>query len=311
MKYVGKTAQGMKVVLEKPLSVRINQEEDTPADDLTAEFPLTSILPPLAFIYVQAEGGGMVFSGIVDEQIVQYTARGAVCILKARSLAALLLDNEALPQTYYMPSMPVLFKRHIQPYGFTGFTGSKAAFSAKLQITKGMSEWGVLALFCKEFLGTVPRIAAQGVVDVSGQIQPETVLFSNSGGVQYSCMRESRKRYKLLSEVMVRAGKDGSYSTRTADEEAVSQMVLRRRYLNAAEDTRKPAVCGESMLREARRKAYEITLDCPGEDAPGVGARAVLEDKMLGRVQNLTIAASCYILDADGQRWEILLRKTA
>lgn len=72
--------------------------------------------------------------------------------IAARSMAALLLDNEAIPQTYAYPSLPLLFERHGKPYGFTEWEGEPSGFSVPFTITKGMSEWEVLSLFCSRYL---------------------------------------------------------------------------------------------------------------------------------------------------------------
>lgn len=90
------------------------------------------------------------FDGIVDIQ-KESCADKMMLMLVARSRAALLLDNEAVPQTYGMPSLATIFARHVQPYGFTTFYGNVKAFNGELTITKGMSEWQAAAEFCTRF----------------------------------------------------------------------------------------------------------------------------------------------------------------
>ena len=107
--------------------------------------------------YQIIKDGEVFFRGLIDEQEVAIDSGGVSLQVCARSLAALLLDNEAIPQTYYVPSAKLIYQRHAQPYGFPAFSGRDKAFSAKLQIDKGTSEWEVIESFCRDHLGARPR----------------------------------------------------------------------------------------------------------------------------------------------------------
>lgn len=50
------------------------------------------------------------FRGIVDEQIETISESGIILEINARSLAALLLDNEAMPQSCCLPDMQLLWR---------------------------------------------------------------------------------------------------------------------------------------------------------------------------------------------------------
>ena len=130
MNYCCYTVSGKKVALLPPISVQINVHEDAPADDMTVIFPLIEQVPKIATIRVW-NGEKPIFSGIIDEQIMGVTKNGAMLKLIARSRAALLLDNEAMPQEYHYPSLTQLYERHVEPYGFCGFIGNGGTFDTK------------------------------------------------------------------------------------------------------------------------------------------------------------------------------------
>ena len=159
MNYCCYTVSGKKVALLPPISVQINVHEDAPADDMTVIFPLIEQVPKIATIRVW-NGEKPIFSGIIDEQIMGVTKNGAMLKLIARSRAALLLDNEAMPQEYHYPSLTQLYERHVEPYGFCGFIGNGGTFDTKMTITKGMSEWQVIEEFCVRCFGTLPVVTA-------------------------------------------------------------------------------------------------------------------------------------------------------
>ena len=129
----------------KPASVRFSADRDAPAHSLEARFPLEPLgsgqrLPEFHTIQV-VKDGAVFFRGLIDEQTILVDGDGAGIEVCSRSMAALLLDNEAIPQTYYVPSTRLIYQRHAQPYGFSEFSGKDKAFSTKLQIEKGASEW--------------------------------------------------------------------------------------------------------------------------------------------------------------------------
>ena len=84
------------------LSVSLITEESAPADGLKASFAVSGDVPALRFVEVFS-GQERLFCGAVDEQTVLQNKNGTVLTLAARSRAAVLLDNEARPQTYIKP----------------------------------------------------------------------------------------------------------------------------------------------------------------------------------------------------------------
>lgn len=164
MTYEGVTITGKIIDLGDPVSVRINKSNDAPADDLYAIFCYKDFIEELKYIKVYCNGD-IVFDGILDEQIVELSGSGSLFKVYARSTAALLVDNSALPQSYTNTSLEIIFNRHIRPYGFTKFIGSNKSFSGEFVVYKGMSEWDVLEKFCILFLNTKPRISNDGIVN--------------------------------------------------------------------------------------------------------------------------------------------------
>src|SRR5699024_3417624 len=104
-------------------------------------FPAWDAVGNLCWIQLMDRAGRVLFAGIVDEQVLSEDGDGITVELSARSRAALLLDNEAQPQIYYMPSLKLLFERHAAPCGFTGYLGRDEVFGGAFTVEKGMSEW--------------------------------------------------------------------------------------------------------------------------------------------------------------------------
>lgn len=308
MIYLAQTPDLRWVELGTPVSAELRRDEDAPADSLSVSFPLFSPSEQYRRLRV-FHGDSLIFEGIPDEQRTAVDAAGALLRLEARSLAALLLDNEALPQIYERPSLPLLFRRHAAPYGFLEADGPGESFSTRLTVRKGMSEWAVLASFCGDHLGVTPRITPQGVLDATGLPPPGTLRFSTQGSTACCTLEEQRLFCKRLSEVWLQTDPGGSYSNRVTDEEAVSLGVRRRRLESAAPSGARPASYGEGLLRRAREQSYRLILLCPGWLDARIGQAALVEHALIGAPGALQVASLRYRIGPQGETTSLTLRK--
>ena len=292
-----------------PLSVELKKDEDAPADSLSVSFPYSGEVPPFSQLRMYMDNAAA-FDGIVDEQVLSIGASGRTLTLEARSRAALLLDNEALPQQYQRPSLPLLFQRHALPYGFSRAIGPQTVYSGVLSVTKGMSEWAVLSSFCENYLGVAPRITPQGELDATGREKTlAPLLFSSRGGIPYLSLEERHLPCNRLSEVRVRAQAGGEYAIRLTDGQAIAQGIQRRRYCNAAPFSSRPASFGEAMLRKAREQSYRLTISCPGWVDAQIGQACRVDSPLLPDPGDLLVCSVRYRRNASSHTTSITLRK--
>lgn len=163
MIFWGETEKGEKILLGEPESVTLKRDADAPADLITASFPAYDIWE--SFLYLHAyENGNQVFSGIVDEQRTSIGKNSMTAMLVARSKMALLLDNEAMPQTLMNPSLRLISKLYIEPFGFAPVVGSSTSVKGAFTIFKGESCWSVLDRFCRLFHGSKAFCGNDGLI---------------------------------------------------------------------------------------------------------------------------------------------------
>ena len=125
-----------------PVSFSLVRSADTPADSLKAEFMVSDAQDweqEIARIELQAEGRRL-FRGICDRQIVGIDSAGCRLTVWARSDAAVLLDNEAIPQEYSCVTLDEMFAKHLAPYGFQSDLEGEGSLLG-YQVGKGVSEW--------------------------------------------------------------------------------------------------------------------------------------------------------------------------
>ena len=258
---------GKEVLLEHPMSVSISSSCGAPADSLRAVFAVNGEAPPLYRIEVK-DGDETVFSGCIDSQTEELNGNSRLLTVCARSAAAVLLDNEARPQTYMCPSMRLLMKRHFEPLGFDRFIGPDRVFSGQFTVSKGMSEWAVLKKFAMTFLDTEPRIDKSGAIDISGSEGDGELFLPSESLISF---RRELKNSSLISEIRARVLPDRGYDMVFRSERAEKCHVGRIRYVNTLEG-RSGSLTGTKKLLEKSDAAYErISAELCGRAKCSVG----------------------------------------
>lgn len=108
MKYILKDALKNEYIFFNPKSVTLIREKNVPADSLDVLF--LSGINGIEYAEIAVfDGSKCVFRGIVDEQVETISESGIILEINARSLAALLLDNEAMPQSCCLPDMQLFY----------------------------------------------------------------------------------------------------------------------------------------------------------------------------------------------------------
>lgn len=287
-----------KIALPSPIRIRLDQDADAPADGFEGTFPLPAGCGQMTGLTGWDEKGNVWFDGIVDEQEEDLT--DGTLSLSARSRAALLLDNEAMPQNYVNPSLATVFDRHIRPYGFTRYLGNGKNFTGTLAVTKGTSEWAAAAAFCSRFLKTQPRIA-NGIFDASGSV-PEQEFVFGKGGIRFSSGLARSRYCELYSELYTMDPDGGTYTLSARDADATALNVARRRFLGGGTDV-------SAVLKKAGKSAFTCVLDCPGAVFEPLLSPARIAGAPSGFESGLCISAVRYLLDAGGEHTGITLRR--
>ena len=200
--------------LPAPLEWEIVKSLDSPAHSFEGIFPCARACGDLRSVEVLA-GERTLFSGGVDEAAVTEDAGGRRLKLIARSAGAVLLDNEALPQTYTTGlSLTELFDEHIRPYGFSTLITDFDVFFNQYQILKGTSEWEALSNFFRNGSQGIARIDDAGrVVCLMNPGEGNFHLISNrdAGAQRFTSLKITDNRYSPITRFVIRDD-DGAYS---------------------------------------------------------------------------------------------------
>ena len=297
--------EGRSLQLPAPLSMTIRMEEDVPADDLYAVFPQVGCGELCAITVYDADK--IVFTGIIDEEEHISSSSGRYLRISARSLAALLLDNEAPPCNYDHPSARLLFERHVEDYGIKAGDTDDAVCFGELNITKGMSQWSVISAFSGACYSGSPRVSADGVLYLKGLPSGGEVIFGK-GGVRYTEITDCRRRCEELSRVNVKIEAGGGYGYPVNNDDALRRGIRRERYLNAMLDTR-VFKTAETMLNKSRDKSHYWQLKCPGRLTDILGSAAVIRDNDEVSRDDLYVSAIRYQMNSTGEHTVVKFKR--
>ena len=293
--------------LDNVLTVVLNADVEVPADDLTITIPYDEKISENADFITALLDEKAVFKGQIDEITGIKSIDGAITKITARSPAAFLLDNEAEPLTYINPSADFIFNRHLKPFGLTEYDADNVPFFGTLKIDKGMTHWQVFRNFCINRYGAEPRITGEGKGFFKGYESGETIFFGRSG-IDYTAIRESKRRFKLISEVKLKLTESGTYGGSIKNENPDCKSIERVRYVNATTD-KTTIQTADNIISKSNSDSYSIALECVGCLIESVGRSAVLDDDMFGRIENLTVRKIRYTVGSDGEKTTVTLGK--
>ncbi len=279
MIFWGETGKKEKIFLGEPKEVLLKRDADAPADMLELIY-LEDKNENLEYIYAY-ENSEIVFAGIVDEQISSCNSNGMQTRIIARSLAALLLDNEAMPQTLLNPSLRVIAERYLKPLGFNCVIGERKSIMGAFRIPKGSSCWAVLEGYCRTFLGSTPYISPDGVVYAYTPSEEEVILKNVSE------LEIHRRPYKRIAKVMLQS-ESGAYDALFANAALKSGKV---RY--AAQSGGKQAA---DIIREGEEQSVLYRVKTAGFRNIPIHSRVTLLTPTGERHENLVIESMTYKL---------------
>lgn len=306
LKYIAVGADGKYINLTAPQSMVLCRDENTPADSLTAVFPHI-ISEELAEIYIYNEDS-LVYRGVVDEQIT-HVGESAKTEIISRSMAALLLDNEAYPATFVDPSAELIFRRYLKPFGIREYVGGDLTYMGEFKVQKGSSCWQVAENFAKGAVGAFPRVDGD-VLYFESKAHDKTVTFENKGkGLPYLSLEHDRLRCKLISCVKVKTAVGGEYSSLIENPNAVNRGIHRERYINATLLSSTPLSKADEIISNAKKADETVTLYSPLRLTELLGADAVVKDPGAGELRGFYVSGIRYSLSDKGEVTKLTLRK--
>lgn len=121
-------------------------------------------------------------------------------------------------------------------------------------------------------------------------------------------LRESKRRFKLITEVKLKLTESGTYGGSIKNENPECRSIERVRYVNATSD-KTTIQTADNIISKSNSDSYSIALECVGCLIESIGRSAVLNDDMFGEIENLTVRKIRYTVGSDGEKTTVTLGK--
>lgn len=204
-----------------------------------------------------------VFTGVVDEYAVTCGKDGLYLELSGRGMAALLLDNEALPAEYQRATRADIVGGHVAPYGVTAVGGGGLPAVTGFTVSSGESEWSVVRRYACYYGGVVPRFDRMGRLVLDPPGDGEELRVRDSDPVTGWEYRD--ERHGALSQVAVRR-RTSTGTQWVSDSQFLAEGGRARKIITVPNTTGTAAMRynADYQLRAARRERVRMRITVAG-----------------------------------------------
>lgn len=207
--------------------------------------------------------GERVFTGVVDEFAVICGRDGLYLELSGRGMAALLLDNEAMPAEYQRCTRADILADHVSPYGVETVGGAGLPAVNGFTVASGESEWSVVRRFACYYGGVVPRFDRLGRLVLDAPADGEALRVREGDTVTGWEYRE--ERHGVLSQVAVR--RRTTWGTQwVSDPDFLAEGGCARKIITVPNTTGTAAMryTADYQLKAARRERVRMKITVAG-----------------------------------------------
>lgn len=255
---------GKKITLPQVTEWAFQYGRGTPCDS----FSLTCLWEPEEDLLAEAvsftavEQGETVFTGVVDECERGWDGKGGFLTISGRSMAARLLDNEALGMDYQVATWQDIVRDHVAPYGVQ-VLGSGLPAVPGFSVAVGSSEWQVVYEFCRYYGGITPRFDRLGRLVATPWEEGKRLVLGEDAAVTALTLRD--QRYGVLSQILVRDKTTGAVQT-VDNNDFLRRGGRCRRVLTMPGKSSYQAMrySGSYQLEQSAEELRQLELELPG-----------------------------------------------
>lgn len=282
----------------------------TPCDSFEVCFAYeTDMLEPLrsAVGFYAEHEGQRVFTGRVDEFEISAGESGFTAVIRGRSMAALLLDNEAIAAEYYPATLSLILENHVYPWGITEVRAGSLPAVQSFRITNGQSQWGVVENFAWFGGGVRPRFDQNGVLRLDGEPGKRLKLVR---GCAVCAQTYAEKRYGVISRATV-VNKSLGITSTVENSDFLARGGSCHRVVPVPKATWYDVMrhTGEYQIERSRDEEVINVIEIPQLFAAFPGDVVEVEDSPIGICGSFSVLRSRVFAGSGGTGTTITLRK--
>ena len=287
---------------DRIISYELSREISAPCDSLRVKFISKNNAGELVKAEAHSENG-LVFRGFCDVQKEEVKSGYTEYFIFARSLASLLVDNEAEPETYYSPTAKALFIINAEKFGFS-FDFQDCAASGKYVVSKGSSCYSAINRLVSAQYGKSITVTPDGHITV-----PEGKSVLTLEGDRIISEKRIINRGAPVSQVDYKIASNSSYShhmkSRSLEKRSINR--IKKVNLSSLFDWQRESEV-KRIITDSARSLDCIDYTLSGAFIPELYGRVSYENSPYD-LSGYYISAICASLDKNGEQTYLRLSK--
>lgn len=251
---------GNAVHAENIVSYELISEAGAACDGLRLNFIQNSLIGEICTVKAYIDSV-LIFNGFCDKQKISMDKSGVSCFIYARSSAALLVDNEALPCQYSKPSARQLWYSNARDFGFECALPEIYTENNYL-VSKGTSCYGAINDFVSAVYGAPVYATPDNVLTVYKESE-YTKSLNDYNVVSFSYIIN---RSEPVSEIDYKISSGDDYSYHFKSDYADRMGIKRRRLYNLSSiPLWQRETTAEKKIKDSLEEYYSVSAEISGE----------------------------------------------
>lgn len=301
VKFVFTTIDENTFEAENVVSYELRCDKDAPCDSLRLYFKPKETLAELVDVKAYCDSD-LIFNGFVDVQKENVFSNDKVCYVYARSTASVLVDNQAMPCTYYSPTAYAIFSKNCRDFSFDCCL-PKLISDSYYQVKNGCSCFDAINDFVNAVSGENVRITPDNKVTIlncKGKINLDNCDVINGEKIINRGTALSKVDYKIFND------NDYKYHrlSRFAQERKINRTIIKN--LSAESDFQKEKILN-CVISNANENYHTYRIELAGYVK--VELMDCLVSSKLDFLDNVFVSSIRHSLDSFGEKTVILAYK--
>ena len=304
MKFLLFDINGKAFEAESVISYELIAEAEAPCDGLRLSFFCHDNIGEICNIKAYRRDK-LVFNGFCDKQKITFSESGKICFIYARSSAALLVDNEAVPCQYENPSARQLWFSNAKEFGFKTDLPDIYSSNSYL-VSKGTSCYGAI----NDYVSAVSGMPVYATPENELKIYEKSKELKRLDDYDVFSLSYVINRSEPIGEIDYKINSADNYSYHFKSDFVQKMGIKRKRMVNLSSiPLWQREMNVEKMIKRALDEYYSVSVVLPGDCDLAIYDRMLINAEDTLQNEEFYIAELTFSKNKNGERTIVLLKK--
>lgn len=295
---------GKSVSVHRIISYEIISEVAAVCDGLRLHFVYQKKIGEICVVKAYS-GGKLIFNGFCDKQKMTFGKSGGSCFIYARSSAALLVDNEAIPCQYSNPSARQLWFTNAKDLGFECCLPEICSEHSYL-VPKGTSCYGAI----NNYVSAVCKAPVYATPENELKIYEESSDVKSLEDYKLISLLHIINRSVLISDIDYKINSADNYSYHFKSVLAEKMGIKRRRLYNLSSvPLWQREITAEKKINSALEEYYCISAELAGDCDFHLYDRVYADLNILSDREEFYVSEIVKSKNKNGEKTAVILKK--